>query len=271
MREYARTAVGSQRPHLDLDSYRADPLAPQTVELVGYLARLERSTMATLRTMLVTPTHTDARVTAFLVTWAYEKFWIADALEAVLEAHPHHRVVPPARQRGLRALRADLGTRFAPVRESVVANAIGTDVVAWHTSAGVVDEWTVSAAYGALSERAEHLELSRMLASLLEVKQRHEGFFAAQSRDRLARSSRAVALVRRRLMRQAWPIGADAETPAATSRFFELLHGAGAVEPIDARIDELPGLDGLHLLRRVADRSLAGRPPTPRGSPGSIP
>ena len=43
--------------------------------------------MAHLRNVLVTPTHKDARVTAFLVTWAYEKFWIADALPAIVEAN----------------------------------------------------------------------------------------------------------------------------------------------------------------------------------------
>lgn len=45
--------------------------------------------MSSLRNVLVTPLPKDARVTAFLVTWAFEKFWIADALQLVLTANDH--------------------------------------------------------------------------------------------------------------------------------------------------------------------------------------
>ena len=47
--------------------------------------------MEHLRNLLVTATHKDARVTAFLVTWAFEKFWMADAIDAVLVAHGSDR------------------------------------------------------------------------------------------------------------------------------------------------------------------------------------
>ena len=134
VREFARTAHGSHRASLDLDAYRDAPLDPATVELVDLLARLEHGALAYLRSVLVTPTHKDARVTAFLVTWAYEKYWVADALEQVVAAHPAPAPTGRAVPR-LRRARLALAERIEPITESVVANLIGDDVIAVTTRA----------------------------------------------------------------------------------------------------------------------------------------
>ena len=86
IREFTRTARGSHRAELQLDAIRASGLGADAIRLLRLLRDLERTTMQRMRNLLVTATHKDARVTAFLTTWAYEKFWIADALDAVLEA-----------------------------------------------------------------------------------------------------------------------------------------------------------------------------------------
>ena len=88
VREFARTAVGTHRDRLDPDALRARPLPADALHAVRVLRDLEAATMGRLRNVLVTATHKDARVTAFLVSWAFEKYWIADALTAVLEAQP---------------------------------------------------------------------------------------------------------------------------------------------------------------------------------------
>jgi hypothetical protein len=87
VRGFARTAQGNHRETLRLDEFSTAPLSADSIRSVRYLARLESGTMEQLRNLLVTATHKDARITAFLVTWAFEKFWIADALDAVLEAN----------------------------------------------------------------------------------------------------------------------------------------------------------------------------------------
>jgi hypothetical protein len=87
VREFARTARGNHREGLELAEYATTPLSEESLNVVRILGRLESATMERLRNLLVTATHKDARVTAFLVTWAFEKFWIADALDAVLEAN----------------------------------------------------------------------------------------------------------------------------------------------------------------------------------------
>src|SRR5258707_5221181 len=92
VREFTRTARGNHRESLELAEYATQPLTADSMRMVRYLERLESATMEHLRNLLVTATHKDARVTAFLVTWAFEKFWIADALDAVLEANGIPRI-----------------------------------------------------------------------------------------------------------------------------------------------------------------------------------
>lgn len=91
VREFARTAHGSHRGTLDLGALAKEPLDAESVRLARALRDMERATLHRVRDLLVTATHKDARVTAFLTTWMFERFWIADALDAVLDASPAAR------------------------------------------------------------------------------------------------------------------------------------------------------------------------------------
>jgi hypothetical protein len=77
VREFARTAHGSHRGTLDLGALAKEPLDAESVRLVRALRDMERATLHRVRDLLVTATHKDARVTAFLTTWMFERFWIA--------------------------------------------------------------------------------------------------------------------------------------------------------------------------------------------------
>lgn len=259
VREFARTAHGSHRASLDLDAYRDAPLDPATVELVDLLARLEHGALGHLRSVLVTPTHKDARVTAFLVTWAYEKYWVADALEQVVAAHPRPRALPGVPR--LKRARLAVAERIEPITESVVANLIGDDVIAVHTAAGAIDEWITQAAYEHLRDRSDHPPFTGTLDRLLAVKRPHATFFAADAGDRLAASPQAGRLARRRLRRTAWPLGSAAEPPGLVARLLGELVPASDLALIDARVDALPGLADLHLASTAARtaRRAAGR------------
>ncbi|MGV8908355.1 MAG: hypothetical protein ACOH1Y_05185 [Propionicimonas sp.] len=255
VREFARTAHGSHRAELGLEAYTDAPLDNDTLQVVDLLARLERGALSYLRTVLVTPAHSDARVTGFLVTWAYEKYWVADALELVLAAHPGY--VPssaPGVHRLTSAWRA-LDERFEPMRGAVVANLIGEDVIAVHTAAGAIDEWIIQAAYERLFDQTTHPGFARTLAQLLDVKRRHGIYFAADASDRLAASPRAGRLARRRLARMGWPLGATDEPPALISRLLGEVVPASDLAGIDARVDTFPRLGGLDLLARAARRA----------------
>jgi len=260
VREFARTAKGSHRAELDLDAYTDAPLPPDVVQMVDLLARLERGAMTYLRSVLVTPTHNDARVTGFLVTWAYEKYWVADALDLVVAAHPEHRAAPLDRVGTLRRLRNSLAERIEPITESVVANLIGDDVVAVHMAAGAIDEWITQAAYERLAEGSTHAEFTRTLTRVLDVKRRHGQFFAAEAASRLAASARAGRLARRRLGRTTWPLGADNEPQTVLSPLLGDVVPASELATIDARVAALPGLESLNPATRSAARTRKAAP-----------
>src|SRR5665213_3951054 len=206
VREFARTARGNHRETLQLSEYAATPLSPDAVRMVRYLGRLESATMEHLRNLLVTATHKDARVTAFLVTWAFEKFWIADALDAVLEANgsPRSRDVDEGHRR--RTL-AEASERRGPIRRAISAIRQGVPIIAVHMTTGLIDEWIMRVAYEQLAAASGSPALTGAIGTILDIKRRHADFFDDESRRRLAESSRAVVLTRKALSQAVWPIG----------------------------------------------------------------
>jgi hypothetical protein len=248
VRDFARSAVGSHRESLDLEAFVENPLSPTTVRTLAYLRELERSTMTYLRNVLVTPTHKDARVTAFLTTWAFEKYWIADAFDVIVRAHG----VDPTEIQDLprfRALMLEIAERATPIVESFRANAIGPDVIGVHLASVTVDEWITESAYQRLAEIEPHPALVPLLQKVLTVKERHRSFVEPEAIRRLSASARARSLARRSLARVTFPIGASSIEKSKTAEFYETLFDDALVEDIDARVQELPGLATLHIVR----------------------
>lgn len=246
IREFTRTAQGNFRADLDLDAYASAPLDAKTLELIRYLQRLEAATMEHLRNLLVTATHKDARVTAFLVTWAFEKFWLADALDGVLEAHGLARTKTVPEGEARRGVDEAI-QRSGPIRRAVVAVGLGAPIVAVHMTTGLIDEWILRAAYDRLKATTPSASLRSTIERIQLVKQRHEAFFADETDWRLRDSSRAVRQVRAALATAAWPIGA-VERAADDRDLFEGFvfggpEGTERAEDIGRRIAELPGLD----------------------------
>ena len=243
VREFARTAQGSFRAELDLASINAQSVGADAVRLLRMLRDLERSTMQRMRNLLVTATHKDARVTAFLTTWAYEKFWIADALDAVLEAgdNDHAAAAPTS---GARRALAERAERRGPIRRAVAANFAGPQIVAAHVTTGLVDEWITQAAYRRLGELAGGLHA--VVGRIVAIKDRHIRFLAEEAQRRLAASPRASKLTRTEIKRSAWPIGA-VDRAADDRTFFEMTvfgtpEGAAEAGRIRDLVAALPGL-----------------------------
>lgn len=219
VREFARTARGNHRDELRLEEYANARLDAETLRSLRYLGRLESATMEQLRNLLVTATHKDARVTAFLVTWAFEKFWIADAIDVILEANGEprlHEIAEGERRKG----RSESAERRGPIRRAIAGIAQGVPVVGSHMTMGLVDEWTTHTAYRAVSEASGSAILLPTIAMILEVKERHLTFFDDEARRRLADSPRSVTLARSALIHTAWPLGST-DRDAAERTFFE--------------------------------------------------
>jgi hypothetical protein len=246
VRGFARTAQGNHRETLRLADFSTDPLSADSIRSVRYLARLESGTMEQLRNLLVTATHKDARITAFLVTWAFEKFWIADALDAVLEANGQPKSHDAA-EGSARRSRSESVERRGPIRRAITGLIQGVSIIGVHVTTGLVDEWVTRAAYDRLDAESASPALSSTIATILAVKERHVAFFDDEARRRLADDPRAVSLTRTSLERQAWPLGAidragDDRSFFETSVFGDDVGRARAAD-VGHRVAALPGMD----------------------------
>jgi hypothetical protein len=245
VRLFARTANGSHRDSLDLDAFADHRLDDATIRTLAYLHNIERATMSHLRSVLVTAMHKDARITAFMTTWAFEKFWIADALEAIVTAHePEVRTLTEGDKHP------------STIRESIVGNIIGVPMIGVHVTFCTVDEWVTQAAYRRIAELDPHPQLQATIDEFLRIKARHLEFLEAQSRYRLTESPRVRRLVRRRLKRAQWPIGAATEPREETAFFFGRLFATApdVVTDLDEQVDTLPGQEGLGLIAKATNR-----------------
>ncbi len=243
VREFARTARASHRGQLDLDQVAASGLTADAIRLLRLLRDLERSTMQRMRNVLVTATHKDARVTAFLSTWAFEKYWLADVLDAVLEATGDdlHSSAPAG---GLRTVVLERRERRGAVMRAIQGNIDGPQIVAAHVTTGLIDEWITQAAYRRLGELATGLQ---SIVSLINgIKDRHIAFLAEEAKRRLASSPRARKLTRREVKHAVWPIGAVEHSDDDRTFFDQIVFGTENGRAEVARIQELVGsLPGL--------------------------
>jgi len=246
IREFTLTAQGTLRAELDLAPFEAAPLGPDELRLLRHLGRLESATMEHLRNLLVTATHKDARVTAFLVTWAFEKYWIADAVDAVLEANGEPRL-KDVEEGPRRHSPAEAVERRGPITRAIEAIGRGVPIVAVHMTTGLVDEWVMRHAYDVLVERADSPALTAIVERLRTVKARHEEFFDVEARWRLEDSARAVKQTRASLSTAVWPLGAVERSDAERTFFDTAVWGGAAghlrADAVGDRVASLPGLD----------------------------
>jgi hypothetical protein len=243
VREFARTARASHRGELDLGQVAASGLSADAIRLLRLLRDLERSTMQRMRNLLVTATHKDARVTAFLSTWAFEKFWLADALDAVLQATGDdlHSSAPAG---GIRQVVMERQERRGPVMRAIQGNIDGPQIVAAHVTTGLVDEWITQAAYRRLGELASGLH--SIVELINGIKDRHIAFLSEEAKRRLAASAKARKLATRELKNMVWPVGAVEHSDEDRTFFDQIVfgtaNGRAEVSRIQGLIAALPGL-----------------------------
>jgi len=253
VREYARTASGNHRDEIDLGAFADFPLRSDTLRALRFVAAVESATMGHLRNVLVTATHKDARVTAFLGTWAFEKFWIADALQSIIDAHPDVALATPKQRSRVAAFFGEIRERVRPITGSIRANRLGEDMIAVHMTLGTIDEWMTQAALTRIVELDPNPALEAIVDRLLRVQERQLEFFEAQARDRLVAADHTRVVVARQIAGAQWPIGAEAEAKSETDFFYSYLFASapGTAAGIDAKISTLPGQEGLPLISRA--------------------
>ncbi|MGH3332221.1 MAG: hypothetical protein ACRDPJ_13060 [Nocardioidaceae bacterium] len=155
----------------------------------------------------------------------------------------------------VRDVRLALGwrDRLAPLKQSLLANVVGEDFIATHMAWRAVNEWLTHAGYTALTKKERHPVLDEVLSRIAAQETRHIAFYASQARERVARSRKARRITRFALSRAWQPVGSGVMPDSEVRHLVRHLMGEDSGETarrIDAKIDTLPGLAGMHLVER---------------------
>ncbi|WGW13549.1 ferritin-like domain-containing protein [Saxibacter everestensis] len=252
--KYARTSVAVNWEDLDFEQFRSNPLPEESLRSLSYMCDIEYHTVCYLRDMLVTPSHKDPEVNAFMTMWNREEFWHGEALAAVLKMHD---IVIDFDQ--LKAKRLKLGwkDRLDPVKQSVLSNLVGKDFMAVHMIWGAANEWSAVAAYNRLADLEGHPVLADLLKRIAKQEARHVAFYATQARARLDGNKKAQTLARFALRKFWGPVGSgvmpDSEVTHVMGHLFEGADGRQAAAVIDSHVAKMPGMNGLTIVQDALD------------------
>jgi hypothetical protein len=247
--KYSETSVAVPWGDLDFTEFARNPLPEESLRVLRYMCDVEYHTVCYLRDLLVTPSHEEDDVAAFMTMWNREEFWHGEALAAVLGAHG---IVVDFDE--LKATRMKMGwkDRLDPVKQSLLGNLVGNDFIATHMTWGAANEWSAVAAYNRMAELEKHPVLAVLLQRIAKQEARHVAFYTTQARERLERSRKARVLTRFALSKFWGPVGSTIEDADEVKHVFGHLFagvdGLQAVRKLDQRISGLPGLQGLTIV-----------------------
>jgi hypothetical protein len=233
---------------IDFDSFRDAPLDDDVLRCLGYMHDIEYQTVLYTRELLQLPQWQNPQFTGFITLWNYEEFWHGQALGRVLEAHDR-----PAHDPRLTAMRR-FNRRYLTVSPALFF-LLGHTVrrfPAVHMTWGAINEWTANAAYNRLAQLADHPVLGELLTRIMRQEGRHAGYYSSWARELL--EDRRAQRLTSWFLRHRWaPVGTGGVPRIETSWVTTYLFGSGAgialIDRIEERIDALPGLGGLDLVR----------------------
>lgn len=215
--------------------------------VLDHLHRVERATLDWLRDVLISPTQVDAEVTAFLTTWAYEKYWLAHTLSQVLSAHPP---VPTARPGPRARVARQLYERARPTVAVIGTNLAGPAVTAGHIATGLAD----TLALRVTVIRLAHLVpgLSPLTEAVLHSTERHVAFYTGQAHHRTGVDAGSRRWVGTALRRWQWP-GSRHADPRRVGAVLRYLFAHPGTRPVigaaDAALAALTGAPARAVLR----------------------
>ncbi|HLS24400.1 MAG TPA: hypothetical protein VK063_00840 [Beutenbergiaceae bacterium] len=229
--------------HADL---QARHLPPGVLAVLEHMRRTEHSLLDWMRDVLITPTQVEADVTAFLTTWAYEKYWLGQTLQRLLLAHPAVPVPPPGRWA---RISDELHERMWPVVGTIGTNLAGPAVTAGHLARALAD--TLAQRVTAIRLAQVSPALEGLSGSILHTTERHVAFFQSQLRAR-SRHRSARVVIGQSLRWWRWPgarRGDERHLGAALRYLLGHPRTRDLVARADAALGALPGAPARAVLR----------------------
>jgi hypothetical protein len=240
---------------LDADRYDwstagAQPLSDEERFQLEYAAQVEWGTENTFASLDISR---DPIVKRFLRIWLEQEVVHAQLFARLLAAHG---VVVDAAHR----TRAQ---RFAAAKgkmmNQLARRLVGDRFFAVHMTWGAINELTTQRFYGVIRASTNNELLRTMLHDIMAQEAAHYGFYRNLAIRRLADDPRGQRIVRWVLEHLWSPVGAGLRSRDDADRLSRGLFAGrdDVVAQIDSQLHRIPGLDGLQLIRRTVDGSLA--------------
>jgi len=256
--EYRSRSAVLEVDAFSTDALREQPLAPDTVRALRYMAGVESYTLFYLRSLLATRAAHEPEVASFLAGWLYEETGHGLAIAALLAANGTP-ITAAARPESWRERLTAAGAGWV--------SWLRRDFAAVHMLWGAINELTAVTAYRRLARRSGHPLVAELCGRLARDEARHFTFYFEQARRRLA--ARRTQRLAQGLVRRFWaPVGSgvlpEPEVRFLASYLFSGDEGRAAAQKIDETIRTLPGLAALPLLEHWLGRE------TPAGIPSGF-
>ncbi len=180
--------VQHARGRIVVDTGALTPLDDITAADLAFLWRLDSAGLSETRSMLSCWTGNEARITAFIATWSYERMWLAWAVRDVLDA-AGVRPEPRVRNRLGARLREAWVDRLMPLIVPPIAAAVGEPFTAGHMIRMALQEASLRAAYAELLPRLDG-EARRVVDEIVSRRETFVDFYQREASARIARSRR---------------------------------------------------------------------------------
>ncbi len=245
---FTQTSEAVKWEDLDFTTFQDRPLHPDILRCLRYMCDVEYHTSCFLRDLLVTRSREKEDAAGFMTMWNREEFWHGEALSAVLE---QHGIIVDYDE--LKAKRIKLGWQNAlgPLRQSVMSNLVGKNLVAVHMAWGAANELSAVAAYRRLANMTDHPALSPLLKRIGQQETRHVAFYTTQARKVMENSTSAQRLVRLALGSGWRPVGSGIMGEEEVRHVMGYLFAGKSdeLDKLDRAVQRLPGLEGLTIFR----------------------
>jgi Fatty acid desaturase len=258
---------------IDWSAVPKHPVTPEALRTLRYFLTTESSTVVYTRALMKTDgTFREPDFLPFICVWMYEEEFHGRAFRRFLEAYGD---TVPSDFRHTMFSNRTFGERFDEFGGAIVSEIFREAWPAVHMIWGTIQELTTYTAYQCLIDRIQHPVLDVICQRIMKQELRHYAFYREHAKRRLAASKHTQQVVSYAL-KLAWtPVG-DGMSPTEESchaiRFLFDGREGTAIDRIESKIRDLPGLEWFDLFSRFAHKHDIRRAPAawlPEAAPGA--
>jgi hypothetical protein len=240
-------------------------LSEREKRILPYFADVEGQTVFYMLEVLKLKPARDPDTLAFITIWNYEEYFHGAAMMKLLAECGS----PLERDRVTRVrVGARLRARVEDMVQVAMSRLFPRSFVALWMAWGAAQELLTSHGYEELGKATSNPVLRELCVRIAKQERRHFAFYFASARERLAESPFARRFVRFIFDRFWNPVGAGVKSDAEVAHTMAELFPPDVLPDIaaryDARMSELPGLEGLDVMARYSQRIHKLLPPEAR-------